>query len=565
MAAAPGNDLELGIVVGTRRPLMIPRDHRGTHLHVVGATGVGKSKFLEHLVRQDIRNHHRSGCGLLVIDRHGSLYDGIVQWLAAYDAEAELPVVPIDLRRDDFVVAYNPLRPRSAAAAPVVAANVVDAIAHVWGAEGTSDTPRFAHTARLAVRALYQHRLTLAVAPWVLNPIGSRLRDALAEKSVGLDADKWQYLQGLKPTERATLFESSVNRFDPFVQNALFRSMLGQTDRSLDWGRALKRGYIVLVAAATRNAKVSEDDARVFATLLLSDLWTAAKERGKQERVRPFYLYLDEFQEFVTPTIAKSLDQSRGFGLHLTLAHQFPRQLKNAGSHGQQLYDSVMENGRSKVVFHLSHDLEDIARSLFLGTLDFDEVKHQLWSMKVVGQHEETRTSYTRNETTGRNTGTGKTVAKRQKDESDEPEETGRLTEAENEIQIDTCTSGEVEAPVMIQDFARELAGVQFRSIEEQVARAQRVLFDQRQRQCMVRLADSRVPLALYTPTVAARPLSPAGVEGYLRKRWRRWKFALTADEARRRLEEKEADLRDRFLGLAGGDDEPTSARRRVR
>ena len=124
----PGNDLDLGVLVGTRQSLRIPQDSRGTHLHVVGATGVGKSKFLENLIRQDIRNYHRSGCGMLVIDRHGSLYEGLIEWLATFDPEAELPVVPIDLRQEEWIMAYNPLRQRKAAPS-VVANNVVDSIA----------------------------------------------------------------------------------------------------------------------------------------------------------------------------------------------------------------------------------------------------------------------------------------------------------------------------------------------------------------------------------------------------------------------------------------------------
>jgi hypothetical protein len=74
-------------------------------------------------------------------------------------------------------------------------------------------------------------------------------------------------------------------------------------------------------------------------------------------RPPPFYLYIDEFQRFVTPTIAENLDEARGFGfgLHLTLAHQYPSQLIEASrDYGQRLYESVMENARSKVVFSLS-------------------------------------------------------------------------------------------------------------------------------------------------------------------------------------------------------------------
>jgi hypothetical protein len=63
-------------VRGTKRPTA------GRHLYVTGSTGSGKSKFLEHLIRQDIMNWRKGGeCGLLLLDPHGAIYDGLMHWL----------------------------------------------------------------------------------------------------------------------------------------------------------------------------------------------------------------------------------------------------------------------------------------------------------------------------------------------------------------------------------------------------------------------------------------------------------------------------------------------------
>src|ERR1039458_4228488 len=151
--------------------------------------------------------------------------------------------------------------------------------------------------------------------------------------------------------------------------------MFGTSGTSLDLGKALAEGQIIIANLSTEGARVSEEDAALFATLLLSDLWVAAKERGKGTEagdVKPFYVYIDEFQNFVTPTIAKNLDQARGFGLHLTLANQFPRQILHAGANGPQVYDSVMANARSKIVFSLEGEdnLRPLAGFLVLGVVD---------------------------------------------------------------------------------------------------------------------------------------------------------------------------------------------------
>ena len=112
----------------------------------------------------------------------------------------------------------------------------------------------------------------------------------------------------------------------------------------------------------------------------------------------PDLIILDEFQRFVTPTIADNLDEARGFGLHLTLAHQFPNQLLNAGPNGKRVYDSIMENASSKVVFRLSHEdnLKPLALWLFRGVMDPEQVKHELYSTKVMAYREEDRISTSR-------------------------------------------------------------------------------------------------------------------------------------------------------------------------
>jgi DNA helicase HerA-like ATPase len=165
--------------------------------------------------------------------------------------------------------------------------------------------------------------------------------------------------------------------------------MFGQNGASLDLGKAIEEGQIIIANVSTQGARVSREDASLFATLLLSDLWTAASERGKgieEGDMKPFYVYVDEFQNFITPTIAQSLAEARGFGLHLTLANQFPRQILHTGASGPAVYDSVMANARSKIVFSLEgeENLKPLAQSLFMGVFNTDEIKLKLTSRKVM-------------------------------------------------------------------------------------------------------------------------------------------------------------------------------------
>jgi DNA helicase HerA-like ATPase len=110
MPTPPGNDVNLGFLAGRNATLTLSRTERDKHLYVCGGTGTGKSKFLEHLIRQDIKNWHKSKCGLILLDPHGSLYDSLIEWLAWNERVLDVPVIPIDLRQDDWVVSYNLLR-----------------------------------------------------------------------------------------------------------------------------------------------------------------------------------------------------------------------------------------------------------------------------------------------------------------------------------------------------------------------------------------------------------------------------------------------------------------------
>ena len=122
MRPPPGNDLILGKLPGRAEHLGLSRTQRDKHLYCCGGTGTGKSKFLENLIRQDICNWSKSKCGVLVLDPHGSLYDNLVNWLAWTGYER--PVIPIDLRQDDWVVSYNLLRQRQSADPAVLVDNL---------------------------------------------------------------------------------------------------------------------------------------------------------------------------------------------------------------------------------------------------------------------------------------------------------------------------------------------------------------------------------------------------------------------------------------------------------
>lgn len=579
MRLPPGNDLILGKLAGRMGSLGLSRAERDKHLYICGGTGTGKSKFLENLIRQDIRNWSKSKCGLLVLDPHGSLYDSLINWLAR--AGFDRPIIPIDLRQDDWVISYNLLRQRKLADPAVLIDNLTDAMAYVWGQGGTDQTPLFARWAGNVLRALYEKELTLVDAEHLVDRVAKQIRHALTSDLKDKPSRQdWQFADTLNAKDFEAQIGSTINRLQRFIRNRTMRSIFGLSNASLDLGTALEEGSIILVSLATERARVSKENAELFATLLLSDLWTAAQERGKRDGIKPFYVYLDEFQRFVTPTISDNLDEARGFGLHLTMAHQFPNQLLDRGENGKRVYNSIMENASSKVVFRLQHDenLRAMAQWLFMGAMNPDEVKLQLFSRKVMNYREELKRGYGSSTSSGKSTGkqrggasgsgSGGTSGSTEYDDdsslssSRSWSEFSSASESESEMSHEGETKSEWLTPTMVPEFGSELSHVQYRSLDEQLHRAMAVLFDQKQRQGVARIVGMNAPVSILTPEVRKVPGSGARTERFLEGCYEKLEFALPIAEAQKQIKERAENFETLVEEAA---EEPQTAKRRIR
>jgi len=557
VAGRPGNQLRLGATADGAEILLTP-EQRGRHLYVVGSTGSGKSKLLEGLIRQDIINWRYSRSGVLVLDPHGKLYDDLMRWLASTGHILDRPIIPIDLREDDWVIAYNLLRKRSGVEGSVVVENLVSALAYVWGSADTDATPRLEKYAATVFTALYERKRTVSEVLHLLRQGNNALRTAVAE---GLSDETARFnlenLAELKPSDFHTETASTVNRFQRFLRNDLLRTTLGQSHASLDFGRVIAEGAIVLVSLATAGGKVSRENARTFATLMLADLWTAALERGKADGLTPFYPYVDEFQRFVTPTMAESLDEARGYNIHFTFAHQFPSQLLHqGGAHGRRLYESVMENTKSKVVFSLStkdDNLTPLADWLYGGTFDPYLVKRTLESRKVLDYREEIRRSQSGSTTHGWRVAAGRGAMSSRSDMVATPEDGGRplrtlgdvvgANEYTSEDENFSETGGFTDAPILIPVMGKEVSSVQDLSVEDQRLLAEQRIMCQPERHATARLLGMRAPVEFRTEEIAPGEIEDARVAAYRVEQLRKWPFALPFAEAKRLLAEREASF----------------------
>lgn len=575
-----GNDL----VLAKRKdgtPLVLTANQRSMHMHVPGGSGSGKTRFLEHLIRQDVKNWRRSKCGVLVVDPTGSLYDNLMMWLTANQHIYTRPIVPIDLRRDDWVTGYNVLRKRKDAQPDVVASALTEAIAFVWGRSGTNETPRFSRIASTVLQGLYESNRPIADAHQLLSYEASELRaelaDALANDAV---ANNLRNLNAASKKDFHSSVESTINGFERIVKNSLLKTTFSLPHASFDCRRALDEGWIVIASLSHGGGKLFQEDTHTFGTLLLADLWNAAYDRGKENarwQPKPFYLYIDEFQNFLTPTIAANLEEARGYGLHLTLAHQGPSQLLDVHPHmGERIYNTVMSQTATKVVFRnqsvAAKDGPALAQWLFKGTVNLQRVKQEIFQTKVMGTKEETRTikSKAKSDTessshgTGRSTGGGSasgsvfsagnvlTTAYDSEGVANpyptEAETSGNsfsevFSRMEMDSEMDTegygsaKSEGESIVPVFLPVYGKELASREFMSKDDQLFEAEQAIFRLQAREALARCEGSQVPIAIRTPEI--RPPLPTAkrVEEFRIKCLKVWDFAVPREEALRLIQ----------------------------
>ena len=359
---------------------------RATHMQVIGGSGRGKSKFLEDLIRQDIA----SGNGVCVIDPHGTLYEPLVQWCATHRAHSRRRIHLINPSQGDWVVGFNPLRLTDGGEPSVRVDAMVNACAQVWQEDSTR-TPLLRKCLRAVFYALAVRGCTLLEAVELastadVSGLRAFLTDGLPDR---VFRTVWADFNSLPPREFAEQFSSTHNRLLEFLASPVVRGIIGQRERVIDFRRCMDDGEIVLVNLSTAGQRLSVANARLLGTLLINDLVVTAVGRNKElARRRPFYLYIDECYDYLTPDIERILDQTRKFGLHLVLAHQRLGQLRKAG---ESIYNAVMGGTQTKIVFGglEFEDAQAVVREVFLPEFNLELPKHTLDKPVVTGHHVE--------------------------------------------------------------------------------------------------------------------------------------------------------------------------------
>ena len=334
----------------------IAASDRLTHMYVVGATGSGKTKFLESLIRQDID----TGQGFGVIDPHGDLIDDLCAYLAMSGIKQgeeflRERVVLIDLTNSHSTVAFNPIEQLPGVPAGEQAAELISSFRKIWS---DSWGVRMEDLLRNSLIALSEAQLSLVALPRFLTDTAFRT-SVTAHLSHPIARDYFARFERLSDRAQLTWAEPVLNKINALLANDHVRQLLAAPHSTVNLREIMDSGKCLLVKLDKGRLK---DSADLIGSLILGKLQLAAFSRSDIPawQRRPFYLYVDEFQNFASASFGILLSEARKYGLSLVMAHQTLAQVPG------ELQSLILGNVGLQVVFRVNRqDAERLAKESF--------------------------------------------------------------------------------------------------------------------------------------------------------------------------------------------------------
>lgn len=338
-AITAGHELTLGENVhdGKRVPVSLSHEHRIRHTYIVGASGSGKSHLLANIIRQAIEN----GEGVGVLDPHGELIDQIL----GYIPEKRFgDVVLLDPSDEAYPIGFNILSAHSELEKNLLGSDLVAIFRRLSTSWGDQMGSVFAN----AILAFLESDRGGTLADLRRFLVEPDFRDAFLPTV--RDPEVVYYWEKEFPLLKGKPQAPILTRLDAFLRPKLIRYMVSQKENRLDFRKIMDERKIFLAKLA--QGAIGEVNAYLLGALLVSKFHQVAM--GRQDVAaskRPhFYLHIDEFHHFVTPSMASVLSGARKYHLGLVLAHQ---ELHQLWSRDTEVANAVISQPATRICFRL--------------------------------------------------------------------------------------------------------------------------------------------------------------------------------------------------------------------
>ena len=353
MAPAPVEMLKEGVALGANnyrgesKKIFMGREDRVRHFYAIGQTGTGKTTILKNMIAQDIAN----GDGCCFIDPHGTDIQDILSYIPKERLDDVIYFDPAYTARPMGLnmLEYDPNYPEQ----KTFVVNELIAMFNKLFDMKTAGGPAFEQYFRNSSLLVMEHPESGST----LLEIGRVLADK-AFRDMKLRHCKNPIIKQFWENAEKTSGEQSLanfvpyitNKFDVFVSNDIMRPVIAQQESVFNFRKIMDEKKILLVNLS--KGRLGEINANLIGLILVGKIQMAALSRVDMfgQPMNDFYLYIDEFQNVTTDSIASILSEARKYRLSLNIAHQYIHQLQD------KIKDAVFGNVGSLAVFRVGPD-----------------------------------------------------------------------------------------------------------------------------------------------------------------------------------------------------------------
>jgi hypothetical protein len=374
-------DIELGYNMyrGIKTPVWMKSLDRTRHMYIIGKSGSGKSQLIASLALQDIRAGH----GVAVVEPHGDLIEQILANIPKERVDDVIVFNPSDVDRP---MGLNMLEAKDESMKDFAAQEMVAIFYKLFTPEMIG--PMFEHHMRnvmLTLMADTENPGTIAEIPRMFSDNDfqqiwrAKVKDPVIQSYWINEVDK---TSDFHKSEMLGYLISKVGRF---VENEMMRNIIGQTRSSFDFREVMDKKKILLVNLS--KGKTGDVNAELLGLIIVSKLQMAALTRADipEEQRHDFYLYIDEFQNFITDSIATILSEARKYRLNLIVAHQYIGQLVK--NNDTKIRDAVFGNVGTNFVARIGpEDVETLEKLYAPDFSGYDMINSDkfTWYVKMI-------------------------------------------------------------------------------------------------------------------------------------------------------------------------------------
>jgi hypothetical protein len=325
--------------------LVITEEERSANMHIIGQPGQGKSKLLEHQIRQDID----LGNGLCLLDPsdNGDTAKAILRYCAKIGYEKVIYIDPDVNLRLNKIPTLKLLKPAPYTNQSVD--SVLESVNALFGVHRQTDTNRIRRNFSALLNVLAKKGLTINEARYFMRWQPADLLPFLED-----DEDSLIVKDSFRsPNHFENYFITTVGRIDTFRQEPI--SLMTAADTGIDFVKMVREGWVILVNLSPSKTLLTTP-ARLLGIFIISEIIHGVSvlfhSHPEGEIKNVFNLYIDEATRLASPQIKFIIQYMRKMGLRLIIAHHEFDQFREQG---QQDVLSAIKNGcRIKMMFNIS-------------------------------------------------------------------------------------------------------------------------------------------------------------------------------------------------------------------